>query len=596
MDRSTQLSRDGILLVSLGYSQGAFMKKETSFVQLGLLYLATVLKKNNYRANLLFSDYPDISLIIEKIKSEKVVIVGFYTTTENIFRSIKCSNVLKKSCPDLIIIMGGPHASVMDEEILEKETSVDVIVRKEGENILPELVRFYIEATGDLKDIKGITYRDGNRVIRNFDGPFIEDLDTLPLPDRDLLDEPIKTFDIQFPRIITGRGCPFQCAFCHQGMGGNRYRMRSAENVLEEVDCLLKRGPVKYIRFLDDTFMVNIRRTMKLCRGLRERSGEGKNFMWFAEGRVDILSQYPRLIYEMSLAGLANIQLGVECAHQATLDIYNKKITLEQIEEVVLLCGDAKIPCISINFILGGPFETREIYEKNLKFAEKLMKIAPGRVNIISSLLVPFPGTAIRKEPDKFGLKIIDGDCITGMTNETCFCETEDLDRYELANMKMDFAKQTREIMIRNSREIPFETVSQNFSLKFYGIETSWYNILSEDTGIKRYFNLKLHRSNLSMEEISEENFPSFYPTRTYPLNYNENNLLILEKTYGSEIFNSFDTRLYELSSGKRMVKDIVNKIKEEFFEVLPVDEVYKRVKTSYRGMEKLQSIVFAKI
>ena len=584
------------LLISLGYSDGSSLEKETCFIQLGILSLATVLNNNNYKVNLLFSDYPDLDLIIDKIKKENVLIVGFYTTTENIYRTLKCANILKQNYPEITIILGGPHATVMDREILEKENTIDLIVRKEAEEIIVSLARFFIDKKGCLKDIKGITYREKGEILRNSDAPFIEDLNSLPIPDRDLLEEPIKTFDTLYPRIITGRGCPFQCAFCFEGMSGNRYRMRSAENVIEEIDYIISRGEIRYIRFLDDTFTVDPRRTMKICNALRDRSEEGRKFMWFAEGRVDVLSKNPRLIYAMSLAGIANIQLGLECADQKTLDIYQKNITLKQIEDVVKICSDALIPSISVNFILGGPFENKEIYEKNLAFVRKLMNIAPGRLNVSSSLLVPFPGTAIRKYPEKYGLKIIDSSCVTGMTNETCYCETEFLDKYDLTNMKREFSREVEKMMIQVSKNMPYHVVEQNFSLQFYGLTPPWQILFSRDRGIKKFFNLKLHGANLSLKEIGEKNISTYYPTRTYNLNYNKENCVIFEKVYGEETLSQQDSRLYELSSGKRRFRDVVKAAKETVFKENTPEEVYNKTIDFYNRMEKVHSIIFAKI
>lgn len=584
------------LLISLGYSDGSSIEEETSYIQLGILYLATVLKNNNYRVKVLFKDYPDPDLIIEKIKEENAFLAGFYSTTENIYRTLKCINFIKKSFPELIIILGGPHGTVTDKELMEKEKNIDIIVRNEGEETILDLAKFFIDRNGNLDGIKGITYREKDLIIRNPDRPFIENLDSLPIPDRDLLYEPIKTFDKLYPRIITGRGCPFKCAFCYEGMSGNKYRMRSAENVIEEIDYILERGEIRYIRFLDDTFTVNPRRTMKICNALRERSKEGKNFMWFAEGRVDVLSKNPRLLYAMSLSGIANIQLGVECADQKILDLYEKNITLRQIEEVVYLCSQALIPSISINFILGGPFESKETIKKNLEFIEKLMKIAPGRLNVSSSLLVPFPGTAISRNPEKYGLNIIDPDCITGMTNETCYCETEYLDRYELTNIKRNFSREIEKMMINISKEVPYHTVSQNFSLQFFGLSTPWYILFSRDIGIKRYFNLKLHGANLSLSEIPSEQIDSFYPTRTYNLNYNEKDLVILDKVYGKEILNNEESRIYELSSGKRTFNDIVKIAGEKIFKDLSERDLMEKVMNTYIRLESLHSIIFAKI
>lgn len=585
-----------VMLAYFGYSYGVDLSRATRNVQLGILYLGTMLKNDGYKVNILCTDFPWLDDIIEKIRNEHIAIAGFYTITDNIDRCVRCASLLKELFPDLIILMGGPHASVLDKEILKKHNSVDMIVRGEGEYTLLSIARFFYDGSGELKDIKGITYRKNNEICRNDDAPFVSDLDSLPLPDRDLLEEPVRSTDIFYPRIITGRGCPFKCAFCYEGFHGSAYRMRTAGDVLREVDSLIKRGEIGYILFLDDTFSVHPQRTMKICKGLRSMSEEGRKFVWFSEGRVDVLSKYPRLIYAMKLAGLAVIQLGVECADQKILDMYEKHITLEQIEEAIRICVDAKIPSISINFILGGPFESRELYEKNLDFVRKLMKVAPGRLNVSSTLLAPFHGTRIMKEPARFGLKIIDRECKTGITNKTCFCETDYMNEYELTGLRIDFDREVLNIMIDVSKDLTRDIIYEIFSVKYFGVDSQWATLLSYDRGIRRFINLKIHKSYFAIDEVEEDRLSDYYPVRTYPLVYDDNNRVVFYKIYGKEILNDIDSRLYEYSSGKRTFREILNIAKEQLFKELPSEEVYKRVKDFYVTVDKFYGIIFSKI
>jgi len=177
-------------------------------------------------------------------------------------------NFIKENFPKIIVIFGGPLATIRPALLLE-EGRADIVVRYEGEYTMEELMDYYYHDKGSLEDIKGITYRDGNEIKHNPDRPFIEDLDTLPLPDRDLLYEPIKTFDIQFPRIITGRGCPFRCAFCHEGNISRPLRLRSVDRVLKDVETILDSDDnINYIAFLDDTFTISPDRVKDICKGL----------------------------------------------------------------------------------------------------------------------------------------------------------------------------------------------------------------------------------------------------------------------------------------------------------------------------------------
>jgi len=589
--------REGFFLISTGYSYGINQEEESNFIQLGLLYLGTVLKKKGYKVKILCTYYPDIDEIKETIKNENIRIVGFYTTTENIYRCFNCASVLKEEFSPIKIIMGGPYATAMDKAILEEEESVDLIVRGEGENTISELAEFFFEGTGELENIKGITYRKDGDISSNPDRPFIEDPDIIPIPDRDLLEEPLRSFDRIYPRITTGRGCPFKCAFCYEGSSGSRYRFRSPENVLKEIDYLMERGDLKYIRFMDDTFTAKPGRTLKICKGLRDRSEGGKKFVWFAEGRVDILSKNPRLIYEMSMAGLVNLHIGVECADQRVLDIYRKNITLEQIETVVKISADALIPIISMNFIIGGPLESEEIYKKNLAFVKKLMEIAPGRIFVTSALLVPFPGTQIREFPEKFGLSIIDHECKMGMTNETCYAETENMNKYELIKYKRKFDREVDRLFVEMSNNIPRDVIFQHMGLQYYSIKSNLWHILSFDVGIRKFFNLISHKTYFTLDDIIDrKDILDFCPTATYLLNYNKDNLVFFPKLYGEEVLDPIESQLYEYSSGKFTFREIIDIAKEKIFKEESPEEVYRKIIDFYRRIDKFYAIIFARV
>ena len=364
--------KDKILLVSTGYSPANETDSGTTQLQLGQLYLATILNEKGYLVKLYSNLFPEPGEFTELIKEGNYSIVGFYSTSNIIERVKALIEIVKNSIPETLIFLGGPHPTVMDKELL-LECRADLIMRHEAEYTFPEVLDYYYENKGSLEDIKGITFRKGDKIIRTPEGGFIENLDELPVPNWNLLEGDLAKVNHRYVSIITGRGCPFKCAFCFEAFSGNKYRFRSAENVMKEVDLLLDKGEVKYIKFMDDTFIVDMERVERICNSLIKRR-ELHDFYWFCEARVDILNKRLSLLNKMREAGLAVLQIGVESGNQHILDLYDKKITLKEIEDVVKACVKADIFCISINVIIGGPFETEETIKNTANFVKKTHK------------------------------------------------------------------------------------------------------------------------------------------------------------------------------------------------------------------------------
>ena len=158
--------------------------------------------------------------------------------TQTFESALKTASAAKEACPDAKIVMGGPHATFQDKEILRQEKVVDIIVRGEGEETLLELAKQ--PELENIGDIKGITYRSGGEIVQTPTRPFIQNLDALPRPDYKQI--PIEKYKINGKRIlpiISSRGCPFQCSFCVASeMFGRTFRARSEGNVVDEIEWL----------------------------------------------------------------------------------------------------------------------------------------------------------------------------------------------------------------------------------------------------------------------------------------------------------------------------------------------------------------------
>ena len=198
----------------------------------------------------------------------------------------------------------------------------------------------------------------------------------------------------KFTSIVSSRGCVHKCRFCScQKLARNIWRPRSVENTLKELHYLSSEGYKQFI-FIDDSFTLNQKRVIKLCKSIRE---EKLDLEWICEGRVDNCSY--EMLREMTKAGCKIIFFGIESANQRILDYYHKKITPQQSTKAVKTARKAGIDVIHGSFVLGAPNETREEIKNTLEFAKQIPIDIP-QYNILGA----HPGTDIWNELKQNGV------------------------------------------------------------------------------------------------------------------------------------------------------------------------------------------------
>jgi anaerobic magnesium-protoporphyrin IX monomethyl ester cyclase len=373
------------------------------FALLGLGYLAAVLEKNQYRVDVIDCDV--LKLSYEEFKKELAKrqpdIVGITSTTLTYKSGLQIAKITKKACPNCLTVMGGSHVTFWDDKALQECPELDVIVRREGEYTLLELVQ-KVEAGESFGDVLGITYRKDGKIVRNPDRPYIEDLDSLPFPARHLWPmERLREYeDILY--LAASRGCVFWCEFCATvRMHGRKFRMRSPKNIVDELEFLHKTYGVNKFTFCDDAFTVDQARIEELCREITDRK---LKIQWNCGTRVDMVTR--ELLAKMKEAGCISVWFGVESGSQQVLDAMKKGISTEQTIRVLGWVRELELKPVP-NVILGFPGETKETAWKTIKFVEKISPDEVGFYNVAT----PFPGTPMYDLVKKSGwLRVTDFD------------------------------------------------------------------------------------------------------------------------------------------------------------------------------------------
>jgi len=378
---------------------------------MGILYLATISRNEGLEVSILDQAAKGFSMkeAVKWVRKEDPDILGFSTLTGSGRTASTIASEMQKENPNITIVFGGYHATFNAERLLKKYPCIDIVVRGEGEYTTIELVEC-LEKRQKLKSVLGITFREKDRIISTPDRPLIGNLDSLPFPDRKLLDveyhSTIAGAHIapkKFTSIISSRGCFYRCRFCAcQRIARGTWRHRSVENMLEELRFLVSEGYRQFM-FVDDSFTVNQNRVVEFCQRVRK---ERMGIEWFFEGRVDRCSY--DMLREAVKAGCKIVFFGIESASQKVLDYYDKRITPEQSSHAVKTARKAGVDVVSGSFIVGAPNETRKEIKNTLKFAQQLALDIP-QLNILCA----FPGTDLWKE-----LKV------KGILNEDQYWET----------------------------------------------------------------------------------------------------------------------------------------------------------------------------
>lgn len=359
---------------------------------LGIGYIAAMLEKSGVNVNIIDCIGAPITTeeMLGRISKIRPDVIGVTSTILTINTVHQLAREIKKIFPDIPIVLGGPQiCSIPEKTFLEGPYDIGVI--GEGEFTMIELVRALMDGRSDLGGIKGLILKKDGKAVYNAPRPYIQDLDVLPFPARHLYPplssyKPVPASYLKKPvaLAISSRGCPYQCIFCDRKVFGNKFRAHSSKYVVDEMEHCMKVHGAREIRFMDDTFTLDIKRVDGICEELFRRKIK---VPWSCLTRVNTVNL--EILRKMKRAGCWQVLYGIESGDQRILDRVKKGVTVEQNEIGVRLAKKAGLSARA-TFIFGLPGENAETIKKTVEFAKR---VPLDVVNFFTLIL--FPGNEL---------------------------------------------------------------------------------------------------------------------------------------------------------------------------------------------------------
>jgi len=358
---------------------------------LGLLYLAAYLRNySQHQVGVIDSQVEELSYaqLKKKIAMASPDLVGITAMTLTLLDVLETVRLTKQISRKIKVILGGPHVHIFPKETINLP-GVNFLVLGEGEKVFCDLVEA-IDKKKNLEKVKGIVFKKNQKVVNTGARRFIDRLDEIPFPARDLT--PFKKYSSLMAKrqpvttMITSRGCPFRCRFCDRPNLGKFFRSRSAQNVVDEMEACVKMGIYEFLIY-DDTFTVDRGRVIEICQEISKR---GLNIGWDIRARVNTVDK--KLLRFLKKAGCERIHYGVESGSPKVLRALNKGITIQEIKNAFRWTKQAGIETLAY-FMIGNPQEG----DNEIRASVKLMRqLEPDYVHL--TVLTPFPATPLYLE------------------------------------------------------------------------------------------------------------------------------------------------------------------------------------------------------
>lgn len=365
----------------------------------GLCYIKSSLTSAGYDQTKVMDieDYKE-EHVVKVVLNYKPDIVGISCLTELRMYALDLAKIIKKNFVNVTIVFGGIHPTHLYEQLLSHYHFIDYICIGEGEITFIELVQA-LDGKLALENVAGIAYRRQEHIRENVLRMPIQNLDELPFPDYS--DFNLYDYEIIFPYferkpilfVVSSRGCVNRCVFCSTTAFWEGWRKRSPENIICEIDHLVGKYNVKTIKFADDIFTADKKRTIEICERMIEKKYD---IYWSALTRVDSFDE--EIAVKMRNAGCCFLSFGTESASDEILKKINKRQTAEDIYRAFDICRNSKLTT-ELALIVGNPGENDQSIEDNIK----LIRYVKPEIFAVSMMTL-LPGTPLYKKSIQEGL------------------------------------------------------------------------------------------------------------------------------------------------------------------------------------------------
>jgi radical SAM superfamily enzyme YgiQ (UPF0313 family) len=328
--------------------------------------------------------------ILKNITGKKPDIIGFSCYIYNITKILRLASIIKKSNPNIKIILGGPEVSPEAEDYLKKSKAVDIIVRGEGEETFRELADALLGGNPDLSKVKGISYRQEGEIFSNPDRPLIDDLNKIPSP---YLEGMVNLDGAHYACLEDMRGCPYKCHYCYYGKNSYILRFFSLERVAEELKFILARE-TPYVEIVGATFNANRPRAKEIIKIFLKYN---KNSQLRVEIKAELLDR--EMIRLFDKADMRNIEIGLQSINPQGLKLSNRTLQRSIFKKNVRLLIRHKI-YPNVHLISGLPGDT---YQDIMSAINWLYYSFP-RIFLAVFRLKVLPGTYFRTHAKELGL------------------------------------------------------------------------------------------------------------------------------------------------------------------------------------------------
>lgn len=436
---------------------------ENPYPPLGLAYIAATLERDSHKVKIF-----DLTLENKPFENKIGDIIGFSPDiigiscmTHNYYNALKVAESLKDDM-SIPIIFGGPHPTIMSEDVL-KNKFVDFVIMGEGEetfsNICYNLENNNLDKDKRFYNIDGLCFKDhDDKIIVQHRNNFIKDLDTIPFPARHLLDLDkytlVDDYKNKMVTIMSSRGCPYGCTYCYKGLFGRIYRQRSPDNIIEEIKQCINDFNYRSFYFIDDLFTLNAERVDQFTNKIKE---EGLDIRWQCLARVNTASR--QMFRQMKETGCYKIHFGIESGSQQILNKVKKGIKTEQIKSAVGYAKDVGIKTKGY-FMLGMPGDTIETMQSTLDLAKELQLN-----DVMFSITTPFPGTELWNNIDK--------NKISSLSNAFYYMDNDD-DTNIFYNLSETTDKDVIRMM-KKANNIRYDIKTKAFCNKMFGDRIGYF-------------------------------------------------------------------------------------------------------------------------